>query len=234
MSRQVPHVEDIATGTPAVGLVPVSAGAGLAPAWGAVSGGGASTTRFSYYKEASISGASGFGNNVLPQTHRNILVVAKFRQTEDIADLTAFVDTAVSGSRSGEPIYDAVRLDVDAATSLVSVANDQESGQWRLGAITSNQSAGGSPSPIYETGGDARMSALWFRIAGYTDTDRFKSVDWKLMTPTGPASTGGQLIKMYVGSGQVETLEAITGIIFSLNSLAQNSWCAVYGEDLLP
>lgn len=40
MSRQVPHVEDIATGTPTAGLVPVSAGAGLAPAWGAASGSG--------------------------------------------------------------------------------------------------------------------------------------------------------------------------------------------------
>jgi hypothetical protein len=40
MSRQVPHVEDIATGTPTAGLVPVSAGAGLAPAWGAAGGGG--------------------------------------------------------------------------------------------------------------------------------------------------------------------------------------------------
>jgi hypothetical protein len=39
MSRQVPHVEDIATGTPTSGLVPVSAGPGLAPAWGVWSGG---------------------------------------------------------------------------------------------------------------------------------------------------------------------------------------------------
>jgi hypothetical protein len=40
MSRQVPHVEDIATGTPTAGLVPISAGPGLAPAWGAAGGGG--------------------------------------------------------------------------------------------------------------------------------------------------------------------------------------------------
>jgi hypothetical protein len=40
MSRQVPHAEDTATGTPTAGLVPVSAGPGLAPAWGAASGGG--------------------------------------------------------------------------------------------------------------------------------------------------------------------------------------------------
>jgi hypothetical protein len=40
MSRQVPHAEDIATGTPTLGQVPVSAGPGLAPAWGAAGGGG--------------------------------------------------------------------------------------------------------------------------------------------------------------------------------------------------
>jgi hypothetical protein len=40
MSRQVPHAEDTATGTPTVGLVPISAGPGLAPAWGAAGGGG--------------------------------------------------------------------------------------------------------------------------------------------------------------------------------------------------
>ena len=39
MGRQVPHVEDLATGTPTSGLVPVSAGPGLPPAWGAVGGG---------------------------------------------------------------------------------------------------------------------------------------------------------------------------------------------------
>jgi hypothetical protein len=31
MSRQVPHAEDTATGTPTAGLVPISAGPGLAP-----------------------------------------------------------------------------------------------------------------------------------------------------------------------------------------------------------
>jgi hypothetical protein len=40
MSRQVPHAEDTATGTPTLGLVPISAGPGLAPAWGAAGGGG--------------------------------------------------------------------------------------------------------------------------------------------------------------------------------------------------
>jgi hypothetical protein len=40
MSRQVPHAEDTATGTPTAGLVPISAGPGLAPAWGAAGGGG--------------------------------------------------------------------------------------------------------------------------------------------------------------------------------------------------
>ena len=40
MSRQVPHVEDLATGTPTSGLVPVSAGPGLPPAWGSAGGGG--------------------------------------------------------------------------------------------------------------------------------------------------------------------------------------------------
>jgi hypothetical protein len=42
MSRQVPHAEDTATGTPTAGLVPISAGPGLAPAWGAAGGGGGS------------------------------------------------------------------------------------------------------------------------------------------------------------------------------------------------
>lgn len=51
MSRQVPHVEDIATGTPTAGLVPVSAGAGLAPAWGAGSGGGGSGIGGLMYEE---------------------------------------------------------------------------------------------------------------------------------------------------------------------------------------
>jgi hypothetical protein len=44
MSRQVPHAEDAATGTPTAGLVPISAGPGLAPAWGAAGGGGGGTT----------------------------------------------------------------------------------------------------------------------------------------------------------------------------------------------
>jgi hypothetical protein len=43
MSRQVPHAEDIATGPPTAGLVPISAGPGLAPAWGAGGGGGGSS-----------------------------------------------------------------------------------------------------------------------------------------------------------------------------------------------
>jgi hypothetical protein len=57
MSRQVPHVEDIATGTPTAGLVPVSAGAGLAPAWGAGSGGGGGSGRLVY--EEWLFGAAG-------------------------------------------------------------------------------------------------------------------------------------------------------------------------------
>jgi hypothetical protein len=45
MSRQVPHAEDTATGTPTAGLVPISAGPGLAPAWGAGGGGGGGLDR---------------------------------------------------------------------------------------------------------------------------------------------------------------------------------------------
>jgi hypothetical protein len=68
MSRQVPHAEDTATGTPTAGLVPVSAGPGLAPAWGAAGGGGGGSGGMTKIAEVIIGSSDHIQGVRLPVT----------------------------------------------------------------------------------------------------------------------------------------------------------------------
>jgi hypothetical protein len=79
------------------------------------------------------------------------------------------------------------------------------------------------------------MATLYVRIFDYTDSTRHKNFEWRLIRPTGPANTGGKYIETWVGFGQIELTDAITGFVVALSSAqARNSWCATYGEDPLP
>jgi hypothetical protein len=91
MSRQVPHAEDIATGTPTLGQVPVSAGPGLAPAWGAAGGGGGSTgdwTEIVSYTVPAGGGEASINFASLSQSYKALVAVGDNIQYETFSATT--------------------------------------------------------------------------------------------------------------------------------------------------
>jgi hypothetical protein len=207
-------------------------------------GGGDFHHKFSEFTETTEVGSSAFAGIIsIPQTHRNFILIARGRETQIYAPSDNLLFGFVYGSDishgsyfdGDDLIYDWSRLHVDPEAGTVAVESDQGAGFIRFGSDTSNQAAGGSPSPYYDTGGDGRMATLYVRIFDYTDSTRFKNFEWRLVRPKGPANTGGKYIEFWVGFGQIELLDAITGFSVGMTTArARHSWAVTYGEDPLP
>jgi hypothetical protein len=219
MSRQVPHAEDTATGTPTAGLVPVSAGPGLAPAWGAGGGGGGSPDFVKLVEVGPLSSSQAAitlpASGVFPTGYRSYEVrgrlLGQFASTQALFQING--DT---GSN-----YDWQRNRWDGTGSQSSDAFNGDAnirGPYLIGPTlysTSNLSV------------DFQM-----RINLPEATNTWKNVDWWTDSWLGIAAGSAGSSQMTRTMGRWRDLSAITSLTFTIDdaSLFQpGSWMAVYG-----
>jgi hypothetical protein len=164
MSRQVPHAEDIATGTPTAGLVPVSAGPGLAPAWGAAGGGGGSSddwTELVSYTVPAGGGEASINFGSLSQSYKALVAVGDNIQYEafSVAD-GHYIAFLANGWNGNDYLNTVHRYGGTGTTHDVLVPNAGNAG-----------AVGYAPGPA----GDEPVGSFTVWFPGYTVMGRYKN-----------------------------------------------------------
>jgi hypothetical protein len=221
MSRQVPHAEDIATGTPTLGQVPISAGPGLAPAWGAAGGGGGGWTQLAQHTVPAGGGEATVDLPTLSQGYDHLVVVG---------DNIAFVNDPTT---SGQSIY--FQVNGWDASDYISVQhkvfNTPLSGVTHL-ANTVNSEFGLAGWATWASTPDVAGFTLWFPGYSNTTTQR-KSYHteggWAYSNLGGVVQAGGYIRLAFASHVYIDQLTFFAGNLTGTYLFAPGSRFTVYG-----
>ena len=217
MARQIPNAEDLATGTPTAGTVPVSAGPGTPPAWGAGGGGGGAD--FVKLAEVVVSSAQAVillpATGAFPTGYKSYevrgLLLGQFTGTWAIFRVNA--DSSF--------IYDRQRIRMDGTGSVLADAIDGDGSVY--GPYLNGPTLYGSSNLSCE---------FYLRINQPESTTAWKSIYWQGHSWLGTAAGSSSSSQDVQAAGRWRSTAAITSMQFEINdaSLFQpGSWVAVYG-----